>query len=341
MDVRDQLSATGVEISDDDTVILVLKGLPSEYNTVKAVIRGRDHGISLKDILSQLKAKEATIEKSTRNVPIMSAMAATTQDSSSGSGMNYVPSSPMPYGSHNSSSGFQDKGKGKMFYTQHNQSYSNPPQQFSNSPPKFGNGARGILGKPHQPFRNSYGSRGYAPVPICQIYHKKGHIAATCCFRSTIPSHSEAEPYQICSNTNHTAITCFYRDSVPSGSSHSTPMTAMAAQAYSSSPSIEVWIADIGATNHMTAEFGNLSAPTSYIGVETITAANGSGLAIAHIGSSSISTPTSSLQLTNVLHDKRTGQILFTGLSHNGLYPMPLPSSVHTAFLGQRIASKH
>lgn len=49
-DVRDQLSAVGIEIPDDDTVILVLKGLPSEYNTVKAVIRGRDHGISLKDL---------------------------------------------------------------------------------------------------------------------------------------------------------------------------------------------------------------------------------------------------------------------------------------------------
>ncbi|CAL8116456.1 unnamed protein product [Prunus armeniaca] len=116
-DVRDQLSVVGIEIPDDDTVILVLKGLPYEYNTVKAVIRGRDHGISLKDLRSQLKAEEATIEESTHNVPITSAMAAATQNSSSGSGMNSVPYSPMPYGSRNSSSGFQDKGKGKMFYT--------------------------------------------------------------------------------------------------------------------------------------------------------------------------------------------------------------------------------
>ncbi|XP_020411885.1 uncharacterized protein LOC109947016 [Prunus persica] len=49
--------------------------------------------------------------------------------------------------------------------------------------------------------------------------------------------------------------------------------------ACSSSPSTEVWIADTGATNHMTAEFGYLSAPTSYIGSETITAANGPGQA--------------------------------------------------------------
>ncbi|XP_020412005.1 uncharacterized protein LOC109947049 [Prunus persica] len=49
--------------------------------------------------------------------------------------------------------------------------------------------------------------------------------------------------------------------------------------ACSSSPSTEVWIADTGATNHMTTEFGNLSAPTSYIGSETITAANGPGQA--------------------------------------------------------------
>ncbi|CAL8116454.1 unnamed protein product [Prunus armeniaca] len=142
----------------------------------------------------------------------------------------------------------------------------------------------------------------------------EGHITATCHFRFTIPSHSEVEPCQICLKTNHTAMTCFYRNSVPSSSSHCTPTTTMAAQACSSSPSTEVWIADTGATNYMTVEFGNLSAPTpyigsetistanGYIGYETITTANGSGLAIAHIGSSSISTPTSSLQLTNVLH---------------------------------------
>ncbi|BFG15365.1 hypothetical protein CerSpe_016390 [Prunus speciosa] len=215
-DVRDQLSAVGFEIPDDDTVILALKGLHSEYNTVKAVIRGRDHGISLKYLRSQLKAEEGTIEESTRNVPIMSAMAAATQDSSSGSGMKFVPYSSMAYGSHNSSFGFQDKGKGKMFYNQHghsngsrfypkNQSYSNPPPQFSNSPPQFRNGARGIFGKPHQPFRNSYGSHSYAPVPICQICHKKGHIAATCHFRSTIPSYSEAEPCPIMSAMAATA----------------------------------------------------------------------------------------------------------------------------------------
>ncbi|TQD85193.1 hypothetical protein C1H46_029281 [Malus baccata] len=61
-DVRDHLFAAGVSFEDDDIVILALKGLPSEYNTFRTVIRGRENVISLKDFQAQLLAEEATIE---------------------------------------------------------------------------------------------------------------------------------------------------------------------------------------------------------------------------------------------------------------------------------------
>ncbi|CAL8999831.1 unnamed protein product [Prunus brigantina] len=150
-------------------------------------------------------------------------------------------------------------------------------------------------------------------------------------------------------------------------------MNAMSAQ-FSSSPHHEVWIADSGATNHMTADISNLSAPTPYSNSDAITAANGEGLAIAHIGVSTLSTRNHTFRLNSVLHvpqlstgllsvnqlckenqcrcifdatclyirDTVTGNILYKGLSSNGLYPMPRPLNVgasSTAFLGKKVTS--
>lgn len=61
-DCKDQLAAAGVVISDEDIVIVALRGLPIEYNTIKAIIRGKENLVSLKELRSQLKAEEFTLE---------------------------------------------------------------------------------------------------------------------------------------------------------------------------------------------------------------------------------------------------------------------------------------
>ena len=48
-DARDHLSIVGISFKDDDIVILALNGLPSEYNTFRCVVRGRENVLSLKD----------------------------------------------------------------------------------------------------------------------------------------------------------------------------------------------------------------------------------------------------------------------------------------------------
>lgn len=53
---RDYLSAVGVFFADEDIVILVLNGLPPEYNTFRCVVRGRESVIPLKEFRSQLLA---------------------------------------------------------------------------------------------------------------------------------------------------------------------------------------------------------------------------------------------------------------------------------------------
>ncbi|KAM3016398.1 hypothetical protein FF2_000425 [Malus domestica] len=56
-DSRNQLAAVGVNMSDEDIVIVALRGLPPEYNIIKVVIRGRENLVSLKELRSQLKAE--------------------------------------------------------------------------------------------------------------------------------------------------------------------------------------------------------------------------------------------------------------------------------------------
>ncbi|CAN6717359.1 unnamed protein product [Malus baccata var. baccata] len=81
-EARDFLATTGVTFADEDIVILALNGLPSEYNTFRYVIRGRENVISLKDFRSQLLAEKAFV-KNNSSILFISAMVA--QDQRQGS----------------------------------------------------------------------------------------------------------------------------------------------------------------------------------------------------------------------------------------------------------------
>lgn len=73
-DFRHQLVAVGVTMSGEDIVIVAMRGLPSEYNTIKAVIRGRENLVSLTKLRSHCKAEKSTINEATKQVPLMVAM---------------------------------------------------------------------------------------------------------------------------------------------------------------------------------------------------------------------------------------------------------------------------
>lgn len=64
----------------------------------------------------------------------------------------------------------------------------------------------------------------------------------------------------------------------------------------------DTWILDTGATHHMTSNVHALSQVNPYNGEEKITIGNGEGLAVKNIGSSTITNPTNTLILHNVLH---------------------------------------
>ncbi|CAL8081400.1 unnamed protein product [Prunus armeniaca] len=79
INARDHISAAGVSFEDDDIVILALNGLPSDYNTFRCMVRGRENVLSLKDFRSQLIAEEATLEQTNSASPFVSAMMAQNQ----------------------------------------------------------------------------------------------------------------------------------------------------------------------------------------------------------------------------------------------------------------------
>ncbi|KAM2227704.1 hypothetical protein ACFXTI_014483 [Malus domestica] len=168
-DARDHLVAAGVLFDDEDIIILALKGLPSDFNTIRCVIRGRENGISLKDFRSQLLAEEAIINQSFDSSPGLSfgrVMAAgissnkgkalaldqdqpnTSSDPSfkyngGPSSASHSQGSAPSNGSYNNFNGgyhtygkgssFRGRGKGRFQY---------------NSNPRFSNGNPGILGTP-------------------------------------------------------------------------------------------------------------------------------------------------------------------------------------------------
>lgn len=118
----------------------------------------------------------------------------------------------------------------------------------------------------------------------------------------------------------------------------------------------ETWLADSGATNHITADLENLTLQQPYQGTETVAVGNGNGLNIAHTGSTTYHLPNSDLHLNDILHcpnvstnllsiqklcqdnncyfkltdsyflvkDNLTGAILLQGPSEGSLYPVHL-----------------
>lgn len=124
----------------------------------------------------------------------------------------------------------------------------------------------------------------------------------------------------------------------------------------STSTNPQFWLADSGATNHMTSEVQLLQNLAPYSSGDTVQIGNGAHLNVTHIGHAKLG----SLKLNNVLlipelaahllsiyqlckqnnclvwfdefmcviQDKVKGKVLYKGLSEQGLYPIPfvLPS---------------
>jgi len=238
-DARDHVSAAGVSFEDDDIVILALNGLPSDYNTFRCMIRGRDNTLSLKDFRSQLLAEEATLEHTQSASPFVSAMLAQNQtfqgkalvlDEGSSPSHSHLQSqgyssSLKTFPSSHLSSGFS-RGFNSHHGVFHGPTggFNGPNAMFTNSG-HFNNRGSYFKGRGRSRGHYQSGPRPYQvsssspsilgpgiDIPICQICSKKGHIAADCYQRhNQSPSSTSSVQCQICWKFSHSAIQCYHR----------------------------------------------------------------------------------------------------------------------------------
>lgn len=111
-------------------------------------------------------------------------------------------------------------------------------------------------------------------------------------------NNSQRHECQICGRTSHTALRCWNRfdnsyqsDDVPH---------ALSAFPVSDSSGRE-WVADYGASAHMTSNAAQMTNATIYNGPETVMVADGTFLPITHVGSTTLTTTTGSLPLNDVI----------------------------------------
>ena len=132
-------------------------------------------------------------------------------------------------------------------------------------------------------------------------------------------------------------------------------MAASSMAGHSGPPSNQNWLTDIGASDHIIPELAQLSLHQQPTAGETITVGNGQELAVTHIGNGKLLTHLHNFNLNNIfrvpliaskllsvhklclqnnafcyfdayqfsIQDLTTGNVLYRGLSIDGVYPIP------------------
>lgn len=334
---RDALATVGVFLDDEDVIVTVLHGLPSEYNAIKGVIRAQSIPPTLSDLKTLLKATEIDLEcesHSASALPLTAMVAQATQlltnavsqsSSTANTGPSpvansvqqftqlspqtqttspisvapqphYVPIPAIPYG-FGQFPGFDSSFGMSGFYAGQSSNNSGGGNGYG----RAGNGNNGNTYSRQGGsggFNRSAGNNG-GNVFTCQLCGKVGHGAKTCRNLSNFQSQKPKVECQYCGRDNHTADRCFEIIGFPSNQHtnnayqrpqqphHSQVGSAMmpshsnghmgSAMLASSSNTPQFWLADSGATNHMTSEVQLLQNLAPYNNGDTVQIGQGNG----------------------------------------------------------------
>jgi len=127
------------------------------------------------------------------------------------------------------------------------------------------------------------GGRNTVPCDVCGRTHGRNFEHGVFC--------------QVCKKEGHGADRCFKRFD-----QNYTPPSKSTSSATTSYGVNTNWYLDTGATDHITGELDKLTFRDRYTGGDQVHAANGSSMEIGHIGHGTLQSPTSSLNLHNILH---------------------------------------
>jgi hypothetical protein len=119
--------------------------------------------------------------------------------------------------------------------------------------------------------------------------HNKNHFKQN--FSNTAPSKRPSVVCQICNHPGHTAKNCVKLQSSPTAN-----YTTFSA------PSNAKWLHDFTTSYNITSDLANLSIHSEYDGQDEVVLGDGTGLHVANIGSTTVSSPSRSLSLKETLH---------------------------------------
>ncbi|GMP41149.1 hypothetical protein CsSME_00011345 [Camellia sinensis var. sinensis] len=224
--IADQLALACAPVDDEDIVLLILNGLPAEYNAFKTSIRTRSDSLSLATLSSLLCSEEIHIEaasKSSQASEIPFAYTATTRSFSHRGGSN---GSTRGYRGN-----FSNRGGSRYF---RGSSSRRGGKNFQS---------------PHPPFQQSQSSASFqnSPPQSYNLQHHTGSLVVC----------------QICGKYNHTALECWHRMDHSFHTTSGTPKAAYVASAspsqFQSSSAPPTWYVDSAATSHITNDLNQLS----------------------------------------------------------------------------------
>ncbi|PRQ30495.1 putative RNA-directed DNA polymerase [Rosa chinensis] len=94
----DQLANVGIHMTDEDIIVSVLLGLPSDYTTMKTIIRAKHNPVSTQELRSLLLIAEAELEEANKSISLPSKTEFVTHDDScrSNGGMHHQYGTHMP-----------------------------------------------------------------------------------------------------------------------------------------------------------------------------------------------------------------------------------------------------
>ncbi|KAL4304271.1 hypothetical protein GQ457_10G020200 [Hibiscus cannabinus] len=312
--VCDSLAACGNPLSETMHISAILFGLPSDYEPVVAVITSSQQPYKLDGVCGVLLDTEARLQE-THSANLV-------QNSSLGyDGYQFSPSSGPNM--------FVDQA----YYPFVGQVSSGAPISASQKSGRSFSRGRGRV----------FGGR---VRPQCQLCGRIGHLVNRCYYHFD----RSYDGYSV--NLVEEVVDC----QKPEGESfHQDHNGDVALVSEDFSPVVceeAAWFPDSGATAHLTPDLGKFHSSFPYTGSGKITVANGMAVPISRIGSSSLSTNSRSLFLSNLLHvpcvnknllfvsrftkdnsvsveffpnscvvkDLGTQQVMLRGLESNGLY---------------------
>uniref|UniRef100_A0A2N9FVX0 Uncharacterized protein n=1 Tax=Fagus sylvatica TaxID=28930 RepID=A0A2N9FVX0_FAGSY len=318
---RDKLAAVGTVVDDEDLLHIVLKGLPSEYESFSTAMLTKSDPVSFEELHVLMITQEELLKSSQENSKENSIMAMAANKGT-------PTSNPMLFNNPSSRGGFPHRGRGNY----------NGRGRGGNR----GGFSQGGSNQGNQGYISGYnGSNGFFPQSFTQP--NPNFPQSNTNFSNTNPNPNRPT-CQICYKQGHTALDCYNRMNFSYQGRH--PPAKLAALASAAPPfsSPSCWISDTGATDHFTPDLGNLPDSSIYNDSQLVSVGNGQQLPISHIGNAQLYTSSYLFKLKNILRvpsmasnllsDRLTGKPLYKGLSRDGLYPLhglSLPLRSHSS----------